>query len=117
MAVRWSTQELLDVLDIYLSGYGLLAASHCRGLEATANVIRSDIPRDYRGCVKWLEGPKSRRRRKGASWHPIEVRYLMRLRKRGRTDSEIELILGRDGQEIMQQVMKIEPRHSGRGFF
>lgn len=118
MASRWTASQIVAALDAYLEGHGLKEAARRagRGVEATSNLIRSDLPRDYRGCVKWIEGCQGRRT--GSSWTMTELNYLITLRKKERPDKDIALLLGRDWREVLNVIKTIEPKQdSPRGFF
>jgi hypothetical protein len=115
---RWEPQELRKALDTYLDGHGMAkAAEDCaRGLEAVRNMIRSDMPRNYRGCVYWLPAGLVEFARAGRPWLIVEERYLMKLIRRRRQAKEMVIILARPWHEIEAKIEENRPDR-GEGFF
>lgn len=114
---RWEPEALRRALDAYLGGKGMKAAAAAAGRSApaTMNVIRSDFPRNYRGCVGWLP-PSVNFHRREAPWTTVEDKYLMKLKRYGRLPEEMVIILGRPWKSIEQRLAKFAPRQTSPGF-
>jgi hypothetical protein len=112
----WESPELRKALSDYLNGVGLvdIAAECLRSTEGVRNMIKSDLPRNYRKCIGWL--PPATFERAGKPWLIVEDKYLMRLRQQGRDTHDMVVILNRPRWEVEERLKASKPDR-GEGFF
>jgi hypothetical protein len=118
MPKKWNDVDMITALDTYLDGGGIAEASKVlgRSRKSIANIIRSDLPRNYRNCVKWMECAAAHGRRKDKEWSIREDQYLSKLVRKHRTIHQIMIILGRTALQIDTRTRSFQPKQPGEGF-
>lgn len=99
---EWSGEEIACAVRLYLHGYGFrtIGKKLKRTETSVQNVVKSDIPRNYRDCIRKAAIPLIPCGREG-SLSDREKTYLAILREQGRTEQEIILIMGRPKKELV----------------
>lgn len=115
---RWTGEEIAKALDAYLDGKGITAAAEASGhtKSAVSDVIRNDLPRNYRGCVSWMLPQAIQFRRDGRNFTLAEDNYLLKLTRRKRPLTELIAIFGRPRAQIEQRLAFLTPQNPGEGF-
>lgn len=111
----WTTNEVTGALTSYLKGlaFKTIGKELGRSWTSVENVIKSDIPRNYRNCIgKYLCPLSAKRHRTGKEWSDREKKYLKALCKGERNIIEISFVLDRSISEIANKLEELRLKAS-----
>lgn len=111
---EWTANEVVLAVLSYLKGmaFKTIGKELGRSWTSVENVVKSDIPRNYRKCIdKYLIKKTPKRHRTGKEWSDREKKYLKSLHKGKRNIIEMSFVLDRGISEIADKLaeLKLKP--------